>query len=64
VTSFNLGITFPPIGDRTGWEEFPLIARIVDRGNGENLSSDIGAMEFYGSNVINSDPFETAEAML
>jgi hypothetical protein len=63
VKSFNLGIIFPPLGDVSGWEGFPLIARMVDRGDTGDLSSDIGAMEFYGANVVNSDPFETARAL-
>jgi hypothetical protein len=63
VKSFNLGIVFPPLGDGAGWEEFPLIARMVDRGNTDDDSSDIGAMEFYGANVVNSDPYETAGAL-
>ncbi len=63
VKSFNLGIVFPPLGDVSGWEGFPLVARMVDRGDTRDFSSDIGAMEFYGANVIDSDPFETARAL-
>lgn len=63
VTSFNAGIAFPPLGNNTGWEGFPVIARMVDRGDSGDVSSDIGAMEFYGANVISSDPFKTAAAM-
>ncbi|MGA2157772.1 MAG: hypothetical protein ABSG90_01005 [Dehalococcoidia bacterium] len=63
VKAFNLGIVFPPLGDVSGWEGFPLIARMVDRGDTGDLSSDIGAMEFYGANVVNSDPFEVARAL-
>jgi hypothetical protein len=63
VTSFNVGIVLPPFGEARGWEEFPVIARIVDRGNRSDVSSDIGAMEFYGANVVHSDPFETAGAL-
>jgi hypothetical protein len=62
VKSFNLGIVFPPLGDQAGWEEFPVIARMLDRGNTEDSSSDIGAMEFYGANVISSDPWATADS--
>jgi hypothetical protein len=40
------------------WEGFPLVARLVDRGDTADLSSDIGAMEFYGANVVSSDPFK------
>jgi hypothetical protein len=63
VRSFNVGIVFPPLGDRAGWEGFPVVARMVDRGDIENMSSDISAMEFYGANVVNSDPWETARAL-
>jgi hypothetical protein len=60
VESFNLGLAFPPLGGKTGWEGFPLVARVVDRGDTADLSSDIGAMEFYAASVISSDPFHTA----
>ncbi len=63
VASFNLGITFPAIGAEQGWEGFPVIARVLDRGDAGDMSSDIGAMEFWGANVISSDPFKTAEAL-
>lgn len=63
VTSFNVGLVFPALGDRTGWEEFPVIARMVDRGDVYDISSDIGAMEFYGANVVMSDPWQTAGAI-
>ena len=63
VTSFNLGIAFPPIGSEQGWEGFPVIARMLDRGDAGELSSDISAMEFWGANVVSSDPFETMVAL-
>jgi len=63
VTSFNVGIVFPQLGDATGWDGFPVVARMVDRGNSGDVSSDIGAMEFYGANVVSSDPFHTASAL-
>jgi hypothetical protein len=58
-----VGIVFPPLGDRAGWEGFPVIARMVDRGDTASISSDISAMELYGANVVNSDPWETAAAI-
>jgi len=64
VKSFNLSIAFPPLGDCEGWEDFPVIARMVDRGDPADTSSDIGAMELYGGNVITSDPYETVRAIL
>jgi hypothetical protein len=60
VKSFNLGLAFPPLGRIAGWKGFPLVARVVDRGDTSDISSDIGAMELYGANVISSDPFHTA----
>jgi hypothetical protein len=60
VKSFNIGIVFPPMGDKAGWEQFPVIARMVDRGDTASTSSDFSAMEFYGANVVQSDPWETA----
>ena len=61
VRSFNVGIAYPPFGSKEGWDGFPLVARMLDRGDINDLSSDIGAMEFYGANVVSSDPFATAE---
>ena len=63
ITSFNLGIAFPPIGSERGWEGFPVIVRMLDRGDAGEISSDISAMELWGANVISSDPFETALAL-
>jgi hypothetical protein len=63
VTSFNLGIAFPAIGSGQDWEGFPVIARVLDRGDAGEISSDISAMELWGANVISSDPFETAMAL-
>jgi hypothetical protein len=63
VTSFNLGIAFPPIGSGQGWEGFPIVVRMLDRGDAGDMSSDISAMEFWGANVISSDPFETAAVL-
>jgi hypothetical protein len=63
VKSFNSGIVFPPLDVEAGWEAFPVIARMVDRGDTTNTSSDFSAMEFYGANVVQSDPWETAKAL-
>ncbi len=45
------------------WSGFPVIVRIVDRGDPNNKASDIGAMELYAASVIASDPFHVAEAL-
>ena len=45
------------------WSGFPVIVRIVDRGDPNNKTADIGAMELYAASVIASDPFRVAEAL-
>jgi hypothetical protein len=61
VTAFNVGIAFPPFNFHTkGWEDFPVVARIVDRGYPWDGSSDFGTMELYAASIISSDPFQVA----
>lgn len=64
VISFNLAMYMPPLGPaEEEWDHFPVIVRVVDRGDPMNRTSDFGAMELYASSVIASDPFETARAL-
>ncbi len=64
VTSFNLALYTPPIAPvEEDWGGFPVLARLVDRGDPTNRTSDFGAMELYASSVIASDPFRVAEAL-
>lgn len=64
VTSFNLVIYQPPLGERDGhWEGFPVVVRLVDRGNPTSRTADIGAMELYAASVVSSDPFRLARAL-
>jgi hypothetical protein len=64
VTAFNVGIAFPPLNSHTkGWEDFPVVARIVDRGYPWDGSSDFGTMELYAASIISSDPFQVARAL-
>ncbi len=59
VSSFNLALSTPPFGEvEESWEGFPVLVRLVDRGDPRVLASDIGTMELYASSVISSDPFE------
>jgi galactose-1-phosphate uridylyltransferase len=64
VTAFNMAIYVPPLGE-TGeaWQGFPIIARLVDRGDSEDQVSDMGAMELYAASVIDTDPFRVAETL-
>jgi hypothetical protein len=57
VTSFNMAISFPPLGAPSeDWSGFPVMVRLVDRGDADSRTSDIGAMELYAQNVVASDP--------
>jgi hypothetical protein len=71
VMSFNLGLICSPSAifsniceeENARWAGFPVIIRIVDRGDLANRSSDIGAMELYASSVISSDPYKVIEEL-
>jgi len=64
VVAHNMGVYLPPLSpDASDWSRFPPVARIVDRGDPANRTSDIGAMELYAASVIASDPFRLANAL-
>jgi hypothetical protein len=64
VQAFNVAVFGPPLGDMDErWAGFPLVVRLVDRGDPNSDASDIAAMELFGSSVIASDPFEVARRM-
>ena len=64
VTSFNMAIYQPPLGHtEENWEGFPVIVRIVDRGDPSSRTADFGAMELYAASVVSSDPFKLAAAL-
>ena len=61
VRSFNLALSLPPLGPTPeSWAGFPVLARVVDRGDPTSRTADLGAMELYASSVVASDPFEVA----
>ena len=64
VTSFNLVMYMPPfVPTHEDWTDFPIIVRLVDRGDHASKTSDMGAMELYASTVVSSDPFEVAMSL-
>jgi hypothetical protein len=64
VTSFNLALWMRPIDSvAEDWQGFPIVVRVVDRGDPNNRTADIAAMELYASSVITSDPFRVAQAL-
>ena len=57
-------IQMPPIVEvEEDWNGFPVVVRIVDRGDLDSKVSDVGAMELYAASVVASDPFEVAEVL-
>ncbi len=64
VTSFNLTVAMPPL-EKTDedWSDFPVVVRMVDRGDPMNRTADFGAMELYASSVVSSDPFRVAATL-
>jgi len=64
VTSFNLTIALPPMEQTPeNWRDFPVVVRMVDRGDPMNRTADFGAMELYASSVVSSDPFRVASTL-
>lgn len=64
VTSFNLAIYTPPLGETAeNWTGFPVLVRMVDRGAPAVRSADIGAMELYAASVVSSDPLKLARTL-
>ena len=64
VVAYNLALLLPPLGaDGNDWRRFPAHARLVDRGDPANRTSDIGGMELYAASVVAADPFRLAEAL-
>jgi galactose-1-phosphate uridylyltransferase len=62
VLSFNLAVYMPPLDVPEGedWSDFPVLVRIVDRGDLSNRVNDFGGMELYAQSVIGTDPFYVA----
>jgi hypothetical protein len=64
VSAFNLVIYQPPIAPTPErWDRFPVIVRIVDRGDPTSRTNDFGAMELYAASVVSSDPLMVARVL-
>ncbi|HEX6474498.1 MAG TPA: hypothetical protein VF114_05365, partial [Candidatus Limnocylindria bacterium] len=67
VRAFDLALHRAPIDEgRTagdGWAVMPPVVHLVDRGDPDRMSSDIGAMELYAAPVVGADPFAVATAL-
>lgn len=64
VSAFNLVIYHRPLAPtRESWEGFPVMVRIVDRGDPTSRTNDFGAMELYAASVVSSDPLQLARVL-
>ncbi len=64
VRSFNAAFYVPPLAPaEEDWSGFPVVVRLVDRGDPASRTSDMGAMELYAASVVASDPFAVARAL-
>jgi hypothetical protein len=67
VRAFNMALHRPPIDHAAApadrWDTMPPVVHLVDRGDPDSHSSDIGAMELYAAAVVGADPFAVADAL-
>lgn len=67
VRAFNLALhrapLDPDLAQGDGWAAMPPIVHLVDRGDPDSRSSDIGAMELYAAAVVGGDPFGLAATL-
>jgi len=64
VVAHDLALYRPPLAaDGADWRRFPVVARLVDRGDPGNRTCDIGSMELYAASVISADPFTVAASL-
>ena len=64
VISWNMALFLPPLtDDGQDWSALRTHARVVDRGDPGNRTSDIGAMELYAASVVASDPFRIIDTV-
>ncbi len=58
TTSFNAAVYLPPpVPTSEDWSGFPLLARVVDRGDALGRTADFGGMELFAASVVAADPF-------
>jgi len=64
VRSFNVAILMPPFSTTPeDWSGFPVVVKIVDRGDPLSRTVDMAAMELYASSVLFADPFQVMEVL-
>ncbi|MDY6834290.1 MAG: hypothetical protein SVY53_05750 [Chloroflexota bacterium] len=64
VRAFNLALITSPFGEvEEDWQDFPVLVRIVDRGDPMSRASDMGTMELYAASVVASDPMKVSRIL-
>ena len=64
VNSFNLVLYRAPLAPtEESWDGFPVMVRIVDRGDPTTRTNDFGGMELYAAKVVASDPLKLAREL-
>lgn len=64
VLSFNLALFLPPLDfEDASFYPLPTFLRLIDRGNLANRNSDIGIMEKFAQEVVESDPYRVIESL-
>ncbi|HEX2909632.1 MAG TPA: hypothetical protein VH186_02415 [Chloroflexia bacterium] len=64
--AFDVGAYLPPIAPPPAgedWNEFPVIIRLVERGDPMARSNDIGALNLFAATSLINDPFEVARGL-
>lgn len=61
VRAYNVAIYRPPLAPvQEDWTDFPLVVRLVDRGDPTSATSDVAAMELFAQPVVAFDPWTLA----
>ena len=63
LLSFNLAVHSAPLAPVAGWEDFPVLVRVADRGWPLLGVVDMASMELYAESIVANDPFILADAL-
>lgn len=66
AVAFNVAAYLPPIAEPPGgedWGDFPVLLRVVDRGDPLARSNDFGALNIFAATALINDPFEVAAGL-
>lgn len=64
VRSFTIAVACPPLDKGIdGWSEFPVVVRLLDRGNPLHDVSDISGMEMFGTPIVATNPYSIVKSL-